>query len=63
MQVSRFSNGGFVIHKAIDGSVSAWFDSEGKLLDCERRGSRGAMRKCGGQIVARLVAIGKAWRN
>lgn len=40
MQISKFHNGGFVIHDitmpGIPDRFSAWFDSAGKLLDCER---------------------------
>lgn len=39
IQFSKFSNGGFVLHKIkLDGvksRISAWFDDQGKLLDCE----------------------------
>jgi hypothetical protein len=38
MQLSRFHDGGFVIHKVRLGAgrYSAWFDREGRLLDAER---------------------------
>lgn len=45
MQLSTFSNGGFVIHKIYIGEsrcrFSAWFDADGKILDCERIDARG----------------------
>jgi hypothetical protein len=43
MQIQRFENGGFVIHKLNVGGVlySAWFDGEGRLLDAERKSRRG----------------------
>lgn len=41
MQVSRFSTGGFVIHKALEGRTSAWFDKNGKLLEVEHRDAAG----------------------
>ena len=39
MQISRFKNGGFVIHKLTGcwvGNVSAWFDADGRLVDAEQ---------------------------
>lgn len=38
MQVSRFSNGGFVLHKInFNGQYySAWYDNDGEMIDCER---------------------------
>lgn len=39
MQLMRFSNGGYVIHRLTgswNGRISAWFDAKGRLLDCER---------------------------
>lgn len=37
MQVTRFSNGGFAIHKVANGAgrASAWFDDAGSLVDIE----------------------------
>lgn len=39
MQVVKFDTGGFAIHKVTGGPIShkasAWFDSEGTLLDAE----------------------------
>lgn len=40
MQVSKFTTGGFVIHKATipnrSGHYSAWYDIVGKLIDASR---------------------------
>ena len=39
MQVSRFHNGGYVVHKITgpwSGSVSAWFNAEGDMIDAEQ---------------------------
>lgn len=39
MQLSRFSNGGFVLHKITGnfvGRISAWFDVNGKPIDAEQ---------------------------
>jgi hypothetical protein len=44
MQVARFSNGGFVLHKALGGRTSAWFDVSGNLLDAEFRDIQGRTR-------------------
>ncbi len=43
MQIKPFSNGGGVIHKivldaAIGTRYSAWFDTEGRLIDAESHG-------------------------
>ncbi len=47
-QVSAFSNGGFVVHKAYIGAspmkFSAWFDEAGKLLSAEGYTARGHAR-------------------
>lgn len=39
IQVCRFSNGGFVLHKitgAFTGRCSAWFDADGTMTACEQ---------------------------
>ncbi len=45
----RMYDGGFVLHKIqLDGMksrVSAWFDKDGKLLDCEAITVKGRSRK------------------
>jgi len=67
MQFSRFSNGGFVIHKItgdFKGKVSAWFDASGSVLDAEQivnNRSRRVVR--GGSIWKRLQSIGSAWKS
>jgi len=61
MQVKRFTDGGFVAHKAIDGKVSAWFDAAGKLLDCERINGAGQSRKPNKATREYLAGIGQAW--
>ena len=40
MQISYFTCGGYVIHKALDGRCSAWFDADGNIRAAERRDSR-----------------------
>ena len=39
VQGTRFEGGGFVLHKITDpkmtGRLSAWFDKDDKLIDCE----------------------------
>lgn len=61
MQVNRFTNGGYVIHKALDGRVSAWFDAEGKLLDCERLDGAGRSRKPNAATREYLAERGPHW--
>lgn len=58
MQVSRFSNGGVVAHKMIDGKVSAWWNPDGTLADCERRDGSGRMRKPNKATRDYLASIG-----
>jgi len=45
MQIARFSNGGYVVHKidcpSSDSRCSAWFDADGNILDAERIDTRG----------------------
>jgi hypothetical protein len=39
MKIAHFMNGGFVLHGItgdFKGRVSAWYDKEGKLIDCEQ---------------------------
>lgn len=47
-QVSRFTDGGFVVHKArISGSrckFSVWFDREGVIIDAEAKTEAGKVR-------------------
>lgn len=66
MQLMRFSNGGFVIHKIVGqfkGRASAWFDAAGKLLDCEQypQGPCGPTRaiKRDGPIWRELESVGR----
>lgn len=69
MQIARFTNGGYVIHKItgpFKGTVSAWFDREGKLLDAEQipqpfGNSRPVKR--GGPIWYLASAIGNRYKH
>jgi len=61
MQVQRFSNGGFVLHKCFGQRISAWYDSKGILLDCEKIDSAGRSRKPSKDIVSRLGNMGPNW--
>ena len=40
MQIARFENGGFVLHRVglvgYKGRFSAWYSAAGELLDCEQ---------------------------
>lgn len=68
MQIQRFNDGGFVIHKIsgpFTGRVSAWFDRDGRVLDAEQMigfgvGSRPV--KANGPIWRHLQIIGRVWR-
>lgn len=61
MQVQRFSDGGFVLHKVYGQRISAWFSPMGILLDCEKINSRGQSRKPPKSIVERLQRMGPNW--
>lgn len=69
MQVSRFSNGGFVIHKAKAGDsvlqYSAWYDADGNLLDAE--GYNRQYRPFGvnrdGPVWESLARLGRVWKH
>ncbi len=63
MQVKRFTDGGFVVYKAIDGNVSAWFDAAGNLIDCERRNGAGQSRKPNKATREYLAQVGPSWVN
>ena len=68
MQLSRFSNGGYVLHKVTTrlnhrSHCSAWFDADGKLVDAElifRDGTTRPVRRSRG-IWNELCAIGRAY--
>ena len=61
MQISRFPQGGFVLHKCFGQRISAWYDSRGILLDCERIDSLGRSRKPSAAIITRLANMGPNW--
>lgn len=68
MQVSRFSNGGFVVHKIThatkSGKVSAWYNKYGSLVDCEFIDSLGRSRSIPDnwkECYRRLASIGAAY--
>lgn len=67
MQVSRFSNGGFVLHKiqpqSGGGKISAWFDATGKLLDCERYNIAGRSCKISQADSSYLNLLGEIWKD
>jgi hypothetical protein len=58
MQLHSFTNGGAVAHKLIDGHVSAWWDSAGNLVDCERINGAGRTRKPNKLTIDYLRQIG-----
>jgi hypothetical protein len=58
MIIHRLPSGGFVIHNGFGQRVTAWFDSDGKLLDCTRFDSLGRSRKPSKAIVKRLISFG-----
>lgn len=58
MQLHAFTDGGAVGHKLIDGKISAWWDKDGKLTDCERRTRDGRMVKPSLAVRARLARMG-----
>lgn len=65
-QVHSFSTGGYVIHK-LKGNfrhhVSAWFDAQDRLIDCEQitpRGSRAIRRN--GPMWREIESRGRAYR-
>ena len=63
----RFINGGFVCHKiqltGTKSSVSAWFDKDGNLLDCEAIDSRFRTRRVHPSRLPELQAIGKRYKH
>lgn len=67
MQLFRFVNGGFVIHKiqlpGLRTKISAWYDHTGKLLDCESIDSRRHSRKVPESRHAELQAIGNRYKH
>ena len=65
MQVSYFNDGraGFVVHQ-IDGA-SAWFNSNGDILDAERRDALGRCRqiKPNSPRWRALAVLGPIWKT
>ena len=65
MQVKYFCDGrsGFVIHR-VDGA-SAWFNSQGDILDAERRDTLGRYRqiKPNSPRWRALAQLGPIWRD
>jgi hypothetical protein len=63
----RFTNGGFVCHKirltGLKSNVSAWFDRDGKLLDCEAIDSRFRSRPVHPARFPELQAIGNRHKH
>jgi hypothetical protein len=64
MDVNRWANGNFVIHKILGGwkgHASAWFKKDGTMYDCEQvlRPFRTRPIKMGGPIWRELELIGK----
>lgn len=65
MQIKRFTNGGYVIHKMLlqhgKGWFSAWYDKDGVLLDAEQFFDHERTRsvKRPGPAWNTLAAIGK----
>ncbi len=63
MQLHYFPDGGFVIHRATEHlvrfeRVSAWYDKDGKLLDCERINGLNQSRKPNAATRGYLASLG-----
>lgn len=69
IQKATFSDGGFILHKiklaCVKGKCSAWYDSNGVLIDAERITSRDISFpvKRNGPIWSELENIGKIYKN
>lgn len=68
VQYNRFDSGGFVLHKVVVNSCrySCWFDSSGKLIDCERVvaiGRTAAVSARCGKLRQKLQQIGNSYRG
>lgn len=68
MQLSRFTDGGFVLHKVVThlnhrSHCSAWFNKDGAILDAELifRDGRTRQVRRGGAIWRELRSIGGAY--
>lgn len=67
MQIARFSDGGFVLHRIQNAThtarLSAWFDSEGALIDAEYIFTSGRTRAVkSNEVRANLARLGKVWK-
>ena len=68
MQFSRFTNGGYVLHKMRgywSGSASAWFDRNGAMIEAEQITPAGVSRpiRRGGPMWAELQRIGNRYKH
>ena len=67
MQVSYFTDGGFVIHKIPTRSggsrLSAWFNSEGVLIDAESINILGRSYRPSRADLEQCESLGKAYRK
>ena len=67
IQIARFHDGGFVLHKVTsapcEGRCSAWFDAKGGMLDAEQFDSRDRARpvKRNGPVWQHLQIVGKRY--
>ena len=59
MQIMRFENGRFVIHKALNHRISAWYDNSGNLLDCEQYNTIGRKQRIAKYKIIWLKALGQ----
>ena len=62
-QVTRFSCGGFVVHKALGKRLSAWYDADGNLLDSELTDSLGRQRRPSKDDLETLKRLGRVYQN
>jgi len=65
MQIVRYNDGEFALYKIAtdNGYVSAWYDSNGVLLDWEKRHNHCTTSRLAKGDRERLIALGKVWKQ
>jgi hypothetical protein len=59
MQIQRYSDGGFAIHKALPNMrISGYYDRDGALLDSEQFNTSGRRQRISRENTQKLMALG-----
>lgn len=59
IQYSKFSTGGFVLHRCLGKRLSAWYDKDGNIINHELVDRIGRSRKASANDIAALERLGR----